>query len=190
MKPSETLELVTRLMEAHPRQTIEPPTMKLYCQMLADLEYVSAAEAVAHLIATCKYFPTVAEIRTCATERATGMLDAGDAWAEVQRKVATYGFHRAMAEGPPAWSNAAVEKAVTALGGFARFCQSEEPEGVLRGQFFKVFDAARSRVVVERNVSGVLPGPMRRPLELVAGEEALPLSEAVRKLAEAKSVKA
>ena len=171
MTPAESIRLVRGLMAAYPQREIRPETVEEYARMLADLDYGAACEAVAHLKATVKWFPTIAEIRQRATENASGLATAEEAWLELKRAFGTVGHI-----GTPAWSSETMARAVEAMGGWRMLCASEEPEGVLRAHFLRVFDAFRSRVVTEANTGALLPVAMRP----------LPIAAAVLELAEGK----
>lgn len=136
------------------------PTLVLWREMLADMPYEVAEAALLKVLATTKFWPTMAEIREAALT-ITGQqgLTPAEAWALVEQANERYGYYRA-AEGmrslPPL-----VQTVVRALGGFQEICSSEEP-AVVRGQFLKMYEqyAARERemAVLPANVRGLIEG--------------------------------
>lgn len=134
MKPSETLTLVRSLVAAFPRQDVSPETMKIYCEMLADLDHSRAQEAINRIIASGKFFPTIAEIRAAAVEGQTLMPDIEQAWGEVKRAISSQGRYR-----NPEWSHSAITSAVDAIG-WQTLCDSENI-GIERAHFIKLYQA-------------------------------------------------
>jgi len=63
MKHSEAAELVLMMLAAFPSAKVTDSTSQVYEGMLADIDVAVARRAVHKLIATSKWFPTVAEIR-------------------------------------------------------------------------------------------------------------------------------
>ncbi len=83
MKPSEAAEIVLMLMAAFPASKTLPTTSAVYECSLADLDAAVARKAVTRLIATRKWLPTVAEIRSAATDLRLGAVrDGGEAWKD------------------------------------------------------------------------------------------------------------
>lgn len=71
-------------------------TRKTYRLMLADLNFDLVQCAVARLIATAKWLPTVAEIREAAVLISAGNTRTGlEAWGDVTRAIGRQGAYRA-----------------------------------------------------------------------------------------------
>ena len=66
MQKSEVAQLVATLLAAYPSAVIAKNTSAVYEEMLADLDYELAQQAVKRVICRCRFFPTVAEIRSAA----------------------------------------------------------------------------------------------------------------------------
>lgn len=63
MKHSEAAELVLMMLAAFPNAKATEATNQVYEKMLVDIDVTVARRAVHKLIATSKWFPSVAEIR-------------------------------------------------------------------------------------------------------------------------------
>lgn len=89
--------------------------------------------------------PTVGQLRAeCALAilNANGEATAPDldqAWDEVKRTVGLVGR-----DGTPEWSHPSIAEAMRAFG-WLEFCNSTDPEGVVRGQFRQFYEAASAR---------------------------------------------
>ena len=98
MNELEAQKLVTVIAAAWPGQvsrltpTQQADQQQIYRRMLADLDYPVVNAAVERLIATSKFFPTIAEIReacvyTIEGDRRTGL----EAWGDVVRAIGRQG---------------------------------------------------------------------------------------------------
>lgn len=101
------------------------------------------------------YPPKVGQIReACAKARAAAAGEVGtpsldEAWAEVKDAVRFVGMY-----GTPEWSHPVVASTMRAMG-WQEFCISEDPEGVLRGNFRHFYEAAEARY--KRELVGITP---------------------------------
>jgi hypothetical protein len=130
------------------------PTAELWYRMLADLPYEVAKAALLKVLATAKYFPTVAEIREAAASIVLpGLPSPAEAWEMVGRVVRKYGYYRekeGLASLPPQ-----VREAVRCIG-WKEICLSEDIE-VVRAQFFRVYEQYANR----KREEAVIPSPVR-----------------------------
>jgi hypothetical protein len=133
MTKAEAVKLLAVLGAAYPRQDVSEGTAKLYCEFLADIPYGVAEAAVKKLIATCKYFPTIAEIRREAVEACLHLPPADEAWAEIMS-------HE---DGTP-WSCSFIREMCGVFGGLWNFRHTENQD-MLRSQFFKQYGEVRER---------------------------------------------
>ncbi len=137
------------------------PTANLWKEVLSDIPFDVAKAAIIKVLATAKFWPTVAEIREAAAVITNPhILSPAEAWALVEQANDRYGYYRSeegMKSLPPL-----VQLVVRSLGGFREVCASENP-GVTRGQFMKMYEQHASR---EREMA-VLPANVRC---LVEGE--------------------
>lgn len=115
------------------------PTATLWEKMLADIPYPVAEQALIKLLATNKFFPTVADIREAAENMTGNQLPAADqAWSEVLEQIRRIGSW-----GIPTFTHPAITEAVKAIG-WRNICCSETP-GVERAHFMKIYDSVKGR---------------------------------------------
>lgn len=115
------------------------PTAVLWEKMLADIPYKSAEKAIVKIIATAKYFPTVAEIRETVDKfNPNSLPEPDEAWAEVMQQISSAGCY-----GKPRWSHQAVQDAVRAIG-WNNICLSTNI-GVERKHFMDIYKAVQGR---------------------------------------------
>ena len=72
------MEIIDVLIAAYPRNNISKRTIPVYVQMLSDLPVNVLAMATKYHITTCKYFPTIAELRQAATDIVCDMREIPD----------------------------------------------------------------------------------------------------------------
>lgn len=131
------------------------PTAELWAKMLEDVPYEIAEKALVKVLATAKYFPTVAELREAVAELRNGQqITALEAWGLVIEAVKKYGYYRqeeALASLPPEVS------AFVRRFGWEDICCSEEPD-VVRGQFRRAWEEQ----AIRKKELAVLPEPLRQ----------------------------
>jgi hypothetical protein len=147
MKESEVAELVALLSAAYVRPPVTKATCQLYEQMLKDLDRDIAHKAVARLIATAKWLPSVAEIRAAAVEVQLGVRRSGiDAWGDVLQAQAIVGFKQKSegawtpADAPlvsPVFEDATVARCVQRMGGWIAF---RDVDSFDRSKFCELYD--------------------------------------------------
>lgn len=112
MTKAETARLLAILQGAYPRQEIQPETLEAYSAMLSDLTYEAASSALKRILATSKWFPTIAEIRAETAEDFLDSLpDPAIAWGEVLRAISRFGSYRT-----PEFEHYEIAAAVEAVG--------------------------------------------------------------------------
>lgn len=71
------------------------PTAVLWEKSLSDIPYDVAEKAVIKVLATSKFFPTIAEIREAAAQLTQPRkLDAIEAWGMIVHAIRRYGYYR------------------------------------------------------------------------------------------------
>ena len=158
MTPKEVSKLMTLAIANFPNMQEKDmdPTLVLWREMLSDMPFEVAKAALIKVLATAKFWPTIAEIREAALD-VTGQkgLTPAEAWALVEQADEKYGYYRAdeaMKSLPPV-----VQQTVRAMGGFSSISSSENP-GVTRGQFMKMYEQFATR---EKEMA-VLPANIRK----------------------------
>jgi hypothetical protein len=148
MKRSEAAELVMMLFGAYPNAKTSASTSAIYETMLSDLDESTARAAVARLIATSKWMPTVAEIREAATEQSIGPARSGaDAWLDVVSEIRRVGVYSA-----PSFDDALTADIVRRWG-WRALCDSTN-DVADRSRFIETYDGL-ARQARSREVSGM-----------------------------------
>jgi len=165
MTPADASKLVAVLVAAFPNARVTSGTSAVYERFLADLDYRDVDEAVAVLVATCKFLPTVAEIRDAVAKSRSGALtapSAEEAWGMVLREVGRRGRYRL-----PEFTHPAIEAAVSAMG-WVNICDSEN-QVADRAHFFRTYDAALATSTRRENVGRLLEHRRQNQLEPAGG---------------------
>jgi uncharacterized coiled-coil DUF342 family protein len=141
--------------------------------MLSDMPYQVAEDALIRVLATAKFFPTIAEIREAAVINTQPRLEtAGEAYEKVLKAIRWYGSYReqeALESLEPM-----IRKATKAIG-WKPLCLSEEPD-VVRGQWRKAYEALEKRETTEAKVPEYLKqitAPMLKGYTLTEEDNAL-----------------
>lgn len=154
-------EIMAELADTYPKAEIRPGTLKAYCKMLADIPPGELEAAVAKVVQSSRFFPTIAEIREAWALAKTGPKRSGlDAWADVIAEVRRVGY-----QGTPRFDDPAIPIAVRSLGGWQQLCGSETGMAD-RSHFAKAYEsiAARNLEAVQLGKAGMRPElPPARP---------------------------
>lgn len=163
MKESEVIEIVGMLVSAYSTSKLDAAAAQIYRKLLIDLPADVTRQAVTRLLTTSKWVPTIAEIRSAATDLRLGPArTGGEAWAEAIGAIRTVGIY-----GVPKWTDPVLAEALRLWGSWRSFCCSPEDDPGGRARFIEMYEqlAARTRADV---VSGIpLPAPRSAP-QLVA----------------------
>ena len=140
-------------------------SVRLWYQLLQDLEYTQVKTAVQKWMVTQKFPPTPSEIRAMAAEVTTGpVADWSAGWEQVMKALTKYG----------AWNiEAAVnsfdeltKETVRRLGGFSEMCQMEYREiDMLRANFRMVYTELANRKREDVAMPNALKEQIARLLE-------------------------
>ena len=97
--------------------------MNIWYTLLQDLDYRVCQNAVLELISTCKFCPTIAEIREkCSGITSLPIKDYGEAWETVMRAVSRFGMYN-QAEALESLDE--LTRKCTKRLGFGNICMSE-----------------------------------------------------------------
>jgi hypothetical protein len=168
MEKSEVTELVMMLFAAFPAAKGDAEswrrTLRVYGEMLIDLDVNLTRQAVMRLVATAKWLPTIAEIRAASTDLRLGPVrDGGEAWKDVMEKARFAGRYDV-----PEFEDPLVSEALRLWGSWQSFCDSPEDDPGGRARFIELYDALTRRKR-DTDVSGIpLPAPERPRPRLVA----------------------
>lgn len=153
MTPADTAELVAMLSAAYPNSKIPEATCRVYESMLADLDRESAHRAVSRLMATSKWLPTIAEIRSAAVDLRLGAQRlGGEAWGDVSAAVRRFGRGQS-----PTFDDPIVAECVRQMG-WLSICNSTN-DAADRARFIEMYNglAARARLDVVAGDALALP---------------------------------
>ena len=135
------------------------PTAKLWYQMLKDIPYKIAEQAMFKILATAKFFPTVSEILEAIADITNPEQDtAAKAWGEVEKAIRFYGSYR---EKEALESMSPRTAKVVEYMGWRDICLGEEI-GVVRGQFLKMYQQVSEREQKERVLPENLKADIKR----------------------------
>lgn len=131
----------------------------IWHEMLSDLNYRDVQQALKRWIATEKWPPTIADIRSMVLEvNRNSVGDWTEGWNQVTRAIRNYGYYR-----EPEALNSMDEitrECVKAIG-WKNICDSEEI-GVERGHFRAMYEQRKERV----RKSEIIPDALKNPVEL------------------------
>ena len=162
MTKAEVAKILTVLAAAYPKFEVDDLKVRVWHEMLGDLDYATANMAVKKLILENTFPPSIAEVRKAAMEILNpDAMTAAEAWGEVERAIRIYGYYReteALESMSPS-----VAKVVKYIG-WQNICLNEEP-GVIRGQFLKMYQQVQERDHREM----LLPADLRQGIQRLAG---------------------
>lgn len=175
MTKGEVAKLLAILAASYPKFEVDDLKVHVWHEMLGDLDYSIASMAIKKLIMQNTFPPAIAEVRKAAAvltgpEQVTG----SEAWGEVIRAIRNYGYYReeeALASMSPTTAR------VVRYMGWREICLSEEPPGVLRGQFLKMYEQVANREAEEK----LLPPAFKDEAKRLAGKMDLRLLEGGKK---------
>jgi hypothetical protein len=160
LTPAEAAKVVATLQAAYPAARWSEGTIALYELMLADLDVALTRDAVARIIRTSKFLPTVAEILDAAAEITVGPTRNGvDAWGDVGMAIRRVGSY-----GAPSFADPLVAECVRIMG-WRNLCLGDSPEAADRARFCELYaDLQRKQRVRDVSEPGrLLPAASRRP---------------------------
>ncbi len=164
MTRNEMSRLLAVIAAAFPRFQVDDSgiTLNVWHEMLGDLDYAVATTAVKKLIMQNTFPPAIAEVRKAAMEILNpGQVTGSEAWGEVTRAIRNYGYYR---EAEALASMSPTTARVVKYMGWQDICMSEDPTGVLRGQFLKMYDQVADREQEQQ----LLPETLRKQIDSLA----------------------
>lgn len=88
MERDEAAKLVTMLVKAFPDTKADAGTVKVYVDMILDLDFEATKRGIARILASAKWFPKIAEIREAAQVACGRRLRSGaEAWLDVVEQI-------------------------------------------------------------------------------------------------------
>lgn len=152
----------------YPRESMLPneAAMDLWFRQLQDLDYKLAETALNKWVATCRWSPTIADIREEAANIAAGEIgDWADGWQQVLKAISRFGFYRPT-EALDSMDET-TRKCVERIG-FINICTSDNIAAD-RANFRKIYEAYAEREKTERQI----PASTKAQISQLQGEKAL-----------------
>ena len=157
MQKSECASLVMMLLASFPHSRATEATSAVYEEMLLDLDFGVAKQAVQRLIGTETFLPTIAAIReSCLTLTEGPKRKGEEAWADALEQVRVTGWC-----GVPTFKDPLVSEALRLWGSWQQFCESPSDDPGGRARFIAHYDALATRARDDRR-SGVPYAPALR----------------------------
>jgi hypothetical protein len=158
MNRADAIRIVAMLQGAYPRTALPDSTAEVYALTLNDLAYEDVKQAVAKLIQTSKWLPTVAEIRSLIVEERASLPAPEVAWGEVQRAIGRVGSYMT-----PVFECEEIDRAVRVLG-WKNICLDENVAST-RARFVDAYRALREERVKLEATGRYVPSERQLPAE-------------------------
>ena len=130
---------------------------EVWSEMLSDFDDGLLTAAVTQHIQNSQWFPSVAEIRAAVVSlvrlASPARQNAGEAWYDVKRAIASVGHYF----NGPSFDNPATAAVVKRMG-WREICLDSGPEGVLRAQFERMYNAEIERLTQMATMSPAVSG--------------------------------
>lgn len=163
MTKVDVAKLLTMIAAMYPRFEITDFKIELWFDMIADIPFIVAQTALKKVMMESEFPPTVAQLRKAAVEittPASEIMDAGQAWGEVQRAISKWGWPEP--EKAYAMMSPLTMQVVKQLS-WQEICMCEE-SGVIRGQFMKMYNTLQAR----KDQDKLLPEKFKNQVKLIA----------------------
>lgn len=148
--PSSISKELRRMLAAYPQHAAKLDTaqvaamLEVWQEDLADLPDDLLIAACRNHRERSQWLPSIAEIRASAVslmrQASPASQIAGEAWGDVKRAIASVGYYDT-----PQFANPATAAVVRRMG-WRTICLDEGPEGVIRAQFERMYDAEIGRL--------------------------------------------
>lgn len=146
MNGLDTGTVLKQLFSCYPNTEITAGTAAMYMRLLSDIPADELQTIVDQAVATCKFLPTIAELRDMRHSLNTlDRLTWTDGWNLVQREIRRIGSY-----GKPAFDDSITARVVASMG-WRYLCMSEQPQ-IDRAQFRDMYNALLSRQDTEQKL--------------------------------------
>jgi hypothetical protein len=145
---------------------MSPDSVQAYAKHLADLDADVAEVAVERCVATCKFLPSIAELREQAAVCLDNAPGAEEAWGIVCAEIRRVGYN-----GRPLFPHLRILEAVNAAGGWYDICASQNAAAD-RAHFVKAYQALTKASREALTLAGVPALAEARIAMLEAGGQA------------------
>lgn len=191
--PSSISKELRRMLAAYPQHAAKldatqiAAMLEVWQEDLADLEDNLLIVACRNHRERSQWLPSIAEIRASAVslmrQASPANQIAGEAWGDVKKAIASVGYY-----GLPQFDNPATAAAVRRMG-WREICLDDGPEGVIRAQFERMYNAEIERMEGKVQQSATVREFVAAMTAPTNGQLPSPEAQAViKKLAEVKRV--
>jgi len=140
-----TTEVIIVLAAAYPNFEIRKDTLRIYVEMLSDLDTGELERAAKLVMTRSRFFPTIAELREAVADLRTegmrgGVLSSVDAWNMVNKQILEVGSY-----GVPQFGDPLTARIVEGMG-WRTLCMSENGMAD-RAHFMKMYGELSSVVM-------------------------------------------
>lgn len=168
MTQKETAKLFAFIAMIFPRDTTflnaAPQIRDVWQQMLCDIPYDTAEASVQAHASSSPFPPSIAEIRKYSVELKCPLLSADEAYKLASDARRKYGWCDAQ-NGMDSLPESVRATIRTYCNSFLEWCKTEEPQGVERSQFMKIYEAMKDR----KQKEAALPPGVAEKARLMAG---------------------
>lgn len=169
--PESVAEILATAAMVYPHANITPGLIRVYIEYLKDIEPQTLDQAVKTCVSTCKFFPTIAEIREAAAEitmRSAGVPAPAEAWGEVVEQMRRVGSYR-----QPEFSSPVISR-VVGFFGWRELCLSENLVAD-RARFLQAYEAEVQRgqetlQLLPETREAIQTGALASGVKLLAGK--------------------
>lgn len=146
MNTEQTLTILEQLFACYPNTEVGKQTTAMYVRLLSDIPPDELQTVVDQAVATCRFLPTIAELRDMRHNLANmGRLTWADAWDNVQREIRRIGSYST-----PHFDDELTARCVHAMG-WKALCASENA-ATDRAQFRDMYNAMAGRAESEQKL--------------------------------------
>jgi hypothetical protein len=171
MTKKEVAKLLAVLAAAYPKFEVDDLKVHVWHEMLQDIDYEVAGVAAKKLILEKTFPPSIAEVREAITSiTSPPQVLPAEAWGEVKCAIRKYGSYRE--EEALASLSERTREAVRCMD-WQELCLSQDPEGVLRAQFMRIYEQVSGREVQER----LMPADLQEQIKKLSARKDLRLIE-------------
>lgn len=140
--------ILRQLFAAYPNTAVTPETVAMYVRLLSDIPPAELQTVVDQAVATCKFLPTIAELRDMRHSlHNANRLTWADAWDAVQREIRRIGSY-----GTPRFDDPITARVVEAMGWKTMCAALVENVATDRAQFRQMYEGYASRQEVAQKL--------------------------------------
>jgi len=143
MTKGEVAKILAVFAAAYPHFEVDDLKVHVWHEIFKDVDYEVANVAAKKIILEKTFPPSIAEFREAIISiTSPRLMSAAEAWGEVKDAIRRFGYYR---ESEALASMSEATRKTVQYMGWKSICTSEDPEGVLRGQFIRMYEQVAGR---------------------------------------------